>query len=289
MAKITKILEGTLPTGNTTVSFTDSDIPNSLIRVYATNADVFPASITLSGNTLTITYQAQSSTLYIAVELVKAGLEVIDDVTSDDADAALSAKQGKYLKGLIDAMSSPTLSELADVNISAPADGDIIVYSTDEWVNTSNNITNLNDVEVVDIEDGQVLAWNEDDSVFKNVDMSSGGMSYSTTESVIGTWIDGSKVYRKVFTLTQTYSNVAQNTWTAINEIDDSNILQCLKATLIVFGGSTGPTVRVNYDLLTSTNRTYFNNKLAIAHYRPSQLTLEAGNLIILEYTKITD
>lgn len=104
MARITKILEGTLSTGNTTVSFTDSDIPNSLIRVYATNAEVFPSSITLSGNTLTITYQAQTSTLYIAVELVKAGLEVVDNVTSDDADAALSAKQGKYLKGLIDAI-----------------------------------------------------------------------------------------------------------------------------------------------------------------------------------------
>lgn len=193
---VTKILEGTLVSGNTTLTFTDSDIPNSLIRVYSTNADVYPASLSVTSNTLTITYEAQSSTLYVAVELVKEGLEVIDDVTTNDGTKALSAKQGLYLKGLIDNLGAPSIGELTDVTISSPSDGDVLVYNNGSWINMGNNITNLNDVDVDDIEDGQVLAWDDNDSKFKNVDMS-GDISYSTSEQAIGTWVDGKTIYQK--------------------------------------------------------------------------------------------
>lgn len=99
---IRKILETTLPAGSTSVSFTDADIPNSLIRTYTTDAELYPQEIVLSGTTLTIKYEAQSYTLGVALELVKAGLDIIDDLTSDDAASALSAKQGKALKDALD-------------------------------------------------------------------------------------------------------------------------------------------------------------------------------------------
>lgn len=97
MALVTKILEGTLTAGQTTVTFTDSDLPNSLIRIFTTNPGLFPSDQTLSGTTLTITFEAQTSNVGVAVELSKQGLEIVDDVTTDATDKALSAKQGKNL------------------------------------------------------------------------------------------------------------------------------------------------------------------------------------------------
>lgn len=99
---ITKLLEGTLSAGQTTITFTDSDIPNSFIRIGCTNPDLFPTEQSITGNVLTIKYEAQSSSLGVVVELAKAGMEIIDNLTSDDTDKALSAKQGKVLKDELD-------------------------------------------------------------------------------------------------------------------------------------------------------------------------------------------
>ena len=145
---VRKILEKTLTAGSTSISFTDSDIPNSLIRVYSSKSNLFPVSQTLSGNVITITYEAQSSDTGIALEIVKQGLDIVDDVTSDDSDKALSAKQGKALKTLIDNIVIPTVPE---------------------------NITDLDDVAVSDIQDNQVLAWNSTSEKFENVNQSGGG------------------------------------------------------------------------------------------------------------------
>ena len=196
MARITKILEGTLSTGNTTVTFTDNDIPNSLIRVYATNSDVYPSEITLSGNTLTVKYQAQTTTLYIAVELVKAGLEIIDNVTSDDDTAALSAKQGKYLNSLIYENSIPNA-------ITEPETDDMLLYDgvEEQWYNTPfpsipSQISDLSDVTLTSPSDGQTLVY--DDGEWVNGNVSGGGIDYSLSEQDTGLkWIDGSTIYEK--------------------------------------------------------------------------------------------
>lgn len=173
MALVRKILEATIPSGGSSATFTDSDIPNSLIRVYSTNSNIYPQNISLSGNTLTVTYEVVSSALGVAVELVKQGLEIDDNLTSDNTDHALSAKQGKVLKGLIDGLNIP------------------------------DNISELQDVDITDIEDEQVLAWDETAQKFVNVDQSGGSsINYSTTEHVIGTWYDGSTLYEKTFIIT---------------------------------------------------------------------------------------
>ena len=148
MALVRKILEATIPSGGSSATFNDSDIPNSLIRVYSTNSNIYPQNISLSGNTLTVTYEQVTSALGVAVELVKQGLEIDDNLTSDNNDHALSAKQGKVLKGLIDAIPAG-ITELSD----------------------------LDDVDITDIEDGQVLAWNAVSEKFINVNQS-GGSSF---------------------------------------------------------------------------------------------------------------
>lgn len=174
MALVRKILEATIPSGGSSATFTDSDIPNSLIRVYSTNSNIYPQNISLAGTTLTVTYEAVSSALGVAVELVKQGLEIDDNLISDASDHALSAKQGKALKGLIDSIPAG-VTELSD----------------------------LDDVDITDIEDGQILAWDETAEKFVNVDQSGGStQDYTETEVLIGKWIDNKNLYKKTIKVT---------------------------------------------------------------------------------------
>ena len=156
MALVRKILEATIPSGGSSATFTDSDIPNSLIRVYSTNSNIYPQNISLAGTTLTVTYEAVTSALGVAVELVKQGLEIDDNLTSDNTDHALSAKQGKVLKGLIDSIPAG-ITELSE----------------------------LDDVAITDIEDGQVLAWDETAEKFINVNQSAGSLCFIDTDNLI--------------------------------------------------------------------------------------------------------
>lgn len=195
MALVSKIYETTLTAGSESVSFTDSDIPNSLIRVFCSNADIYPVSRTLSGNTLTVTYEKQDSDVYVALEIVKQGLEVIDGLSSEDTDKALSANQGRVLKSLIDNIVIPTVPE---------------------------KITDLDDVNVTSIQNGQVLAWDSVAEKFVNVNQSGGsGFNYSTTEHIIGTWIDGSDLYERTINAGSLPNNSTKNveTLTGIDEV----------------------------------------------------------------------
>lgn len=203
---VSKILETTLTAGQTSVTFTDSDIPNSLIRIYSNDTSLMYTAATLTGNSLTITYEAQTSNKNIAVELVKAGVDIVDNVTTNDATKALSAKQGKVLKDSLDDLST-TVS-----NLDIP-----------------DNITDLDDVNVTSITDGQVLAWDDVSEKFINVTPSSGGggIDYSTSEQNTGLkWIDGKDIYQKTVTASSTVA-VNNYSWANVsNSIDNpiSNI-----------------------------------------------------------------
>ena len=183
---VTKILEQTLSAGSTSVSFTDADIPNSLIRVYSSNSDLIPVSRTLNGNTLTVTYEAQASAIDVAVEIVKAGLDIVDNLTSTDADKALSAKQGKSLKDDLDTLSG---------NVDTLSDNLVTLTGRVDNLDIPDSITDLDDVTVTNIQPGQVIAW--DGTKFVNVDQSGGSdQSYSTVEKVIGRWINNKPLYQ---------------------------------------------------------------------------------------------
>ena len=191
---ISKILESTLTAGSTAVVFTDSEIPNSLIRVYSTDDNLAPVSYNISGNTLTITYPTQTNDKYVAIEIVKASTEIVDDLTSTATDKALSAKQGKTLKDAIDAIVIPTVPE---------------------------NITDLDDVNVTSISNGQVLAWDSVSEKFVNVTPSSGGSSidYSTTEQKIGTWINGEDLFQKTISIGTLPNNTTKSVAHGITDI----------------------------------------------------------------------
>ena len=193
---VRKILEATLIAGSTSITFTDIDIPNSLLRVYCTRSSLFPISQTLSGNSVTVTYKPQDSNIGVALEIVKSGLDIVDDLLTDDSTKALSANQGYVLKGLIDNIVIPTVPE---------------------------NITDLDDVSVTSIQNGQVLAWNSLTEKFENVNQSGGSSAhnYSTVEQVIGTWTDGSTLYEKTIPGTTN-----SNTNTLTIECGDGNVIR---------------------------------------------------------------
>lgn len=230
---VSKILEGVLASGATSISFTDSDIPNSFIRIGSTDPDLMPVSQSLSGSTLTITYEAQNSSKGIVVNLVKAGISVIDALNSDDADNALSAKQGKALKTLIDALSAPALSDLSDVDFTSLTDGDIIVYDgiNQKFINNSipsipSNITDLSDVIFTSPTEGQILSIDSDGNVV-NVDPSgAAGINYSTTEQNTGIkWTDGKYIYKKTFELAS--GTVTGGVINVANTTGIDNIIKC--------------------------------------------------------------
>ena len=197
---VRKILEQTLSAGSTSVIFTDAEIPNSLLRVFSSKADIIPVSRTISGTSLTVTYEPQTSNIDVAVEIVKAGLDIVDNLTSTDADKALSAKQGKLLNDAIEGVSE-NLSDLANTvaNLDIP-----------------DNITDLDDVTVSDIQSGQVLSWNGIKFVNTTPSADAGDV-YSSTETKIGTWL-GNDLYRKVIDLGSEIQ-ITETTW-YISDID---------------------------------------------------------------------
>ena len=142
MTVVRKILEGTLTAGSTSLSFTDTLIPNSILKVNTTNSTIFPTSQSVSGNTLQLTFTAQSSNIGVSLEIIKQGLDIVDDLISTDTDKALSAKQGKVLKGLIDNIPTgvTTLSGLNDVSIVNPTEGQFLIFTdNDIWENVTIN------------------------------------------------------------------------------------------------------------------------------------------------------
>lgn len=140
MTVVRKILESTLTAGSTSLSFTDSLIPNSILKVTTTNTAVFPTSQSVTGNTLQLTFTAQSSNIGVSLEIIKQGLDIVDDLLSTDSDKALSAKQGYMLKGLIDNIPAPvtTLGGLEDVTLTSPTLGQFLMFTdNDVWENVT--------------------------------------------------------------------------------------------------------------------------------------------------------
>lgn len=102
---------------------------------------------------------------------------------------------------------------------------------------------------------------------------------YSTGETIVGTWIDGKPIYRKVIEFTVTSS------WQGIGSF--SNISNFIKVSAVRKGASSGNIYPYHAD---SNNYAYFyipTNKTSI--YLASAGETNITNLLIVEYTKSTD
>ena len=218
MAIVSKIIEQTLVAGATSVTFTDSEITNSLIGLFCSDSDLYPVSRTLTGTTLTVTYEPQSTNKGVALLIVKQGLEIVVNVTSTDDDKALSAKQGKVLKDLIDGFAIPSIEQLTDVDVENLQTDDILIYDAveEKWINTTlpsipENINDLSDVDISSPVNGQILTYNNGEWINESVS-SGGGVDYSTTEQDTGLkWTDGKTVYQKTLHINSVTSGTSYN------------------------------------------------------------------------------
>lgn len=242
---VRKIIERILEVGQTSVTITDTDIPGSLVRTYSNDPDLMPVQIVLTGSTLKIDYEAQTTDKYVAVELVKQGLDIIDNLESTDTDAALSAKQGKVLKDLVDGITPiRNLTELDDVSAEEPQTGDILKYNstTEKWTKYNlpdipSYLEQLGDVVIDSAASGQVLTYNG--AYWTNEDPS-GGDIYSTNEMVVGTWL-GETLYRKVFTGLSTATN--GTSWVTVAGTDITNLKQIIDAKIYRVAGTDNLTI----------------------------------------------
>lgn len=283
---VRKILETTLTAGQTSVQFTDSTIPNSLIRVFCNDESLVYTSMSLLGNTLTITYPVQTVNKNIALEIVKAGLTIANDLNTEDATQALSAAQGVALKTLINNLD---LEDLYNVSVTEVETGDILTYYGGEWINVpaKNNITDMDDVAVSTIQDGQVLAWDEEEEKFINVNQSGGfSIIYSETEQKIGKWIDGSDLYQKTINIGGLPANTTKNVAHGI-----TNISKIVYVEGAAFRSSSGnetciPIPSTHYQTIGNQNEVSVNFTNVIVRNGNSSASSFDYAWVTLRYTK---
>lgn len=103
---------------------------------------------------------------------------------------------------------------------------------------------------------------------------------YSTEEQVIGKWIDGKPIYRKVYSLTKEYS-LKSNTWTVIDDIDFTDKVPFDIKAIYTKNDSNGSTPNLAFYS--------FNKQLNIMNYRNVAQPLGLNHKIIIEYIKTTD
>ena len=286
-----QIEEFEMAAGLTDIYYTTTGgLDNSLIGIYNDHYGVYPVNVEITGSGvnqgLHITYEAQTFAMNVAVLFIKGDLNINNTLTSNSETEALSAKQGKILKDLIDAIQiTGNLSDLDDVELTSLTGGDILVYDgiSQKWINTAqpsipSDLNDLDDVTITSPSNGQVLTYHDGEWI--NANSSAGGVDYSTTEQDTGLkWVDGKKVYQKT---------ISFNTLTpgANNKIDNSITISNFK--IIDFSGTVFLTDGVNelaIPYVTSNQQlsAFFSDGVYI--FVSSTLNVGSGYLTI-KYTK---
>lgn len=147
-------------------------------------------------------------------------------------------------------------------------------------------ISDLTDVDLTNLSDGQILKYDATNQAWVNDDESGGGggnaNKYSTDEIVIGEWIDGKPIYRKVYdNLNGQYGSTAFNIDVSSLNIDRLIFLDAL--------GSDGAGYTSNKYLITSVTSVNSRNMYLNSN---NQIVVSGSyykHYIIVEYTKTTD
>lgn len=107
--------------------------------------------------------------------------------------------------------------------------------------------------------------------------------NYSTEEQVIGTWIDGKPIYRKVLSTGSSVISLSNNTWKSIitQEID----IEVLLRGDIYQNNPSYPSL-LNY---ISIQYSKDNGQFMAINTRGSNMEIMAESSLIIEYTKTTD
>lgn len=182
---------------------------------------------------------------------------------------------------------SSSLAGLSDVNLTTPTDGQVLTYDgiNSEWVN-ANPSGGGDSVSWTQLQaSGTKIAEIDINGTTTNVYAPSGGggsQNYSTTEQVVGSWIDGRPVYQKSFVSTSALSSY-QAISHGISAFDDLVKAECILRDSTKSWQVPMTTDQYNAELeITPTEiRIYLNNDFVNAS--------TGGYFITLQYTKTTD
>lgn len=183
---------------------------------------------------------------------------------------------------------SSSLAGLSDVNLTTPADGQILTYDgiNSEWVN-ANPSGGGDSVSWSQLQaSGTKIAEIDINGVTTDVYAPTGGggssVNYSTTEQVVGTWINSKPVYQKTF-----YSTTAMSSYVAITHgISNLNLL--IRADCVIRSSNRSNQIPILTDqnnaevVITPTKiEIYLNNDFVNV--------CNGGYIVTLQYTKTTD
>lgn len=261
---LAKKLTGTLTAGSTTIIFTDELINNdSIIEVYTQSDNVYPADITQAGNSVTILFDRQSVNVGVAIMIIN--LTQLDE----PGDIALT--------------------NLSDVTITSLASNQMLIWNGTKWVNADlpsiptipDELNDLTDVVITSPAANQVLTYDGDEWVNSNV---ASGVNYSTTEQVIGTWIDGKPLYQ----ITYEYTNTGLSSTTDIITLSSEIVVRDIKGVLC---NTDGRIYLLPYSKGSSTTAIIVtaDNKIEIVLNSDSWGSSYTPIYITIQYTKTTD
>lgn len=182
-----------------------------------------------------------------------------------------------------------TLAGLSDVDINSPADGEVLTYdgNSSKWKNATPS-SGGDSVSWTQLQStGTKIAEIDINGTTTNVYAPSGGggggsQNYSTTEQVVGSWIDARPVYQKSFVSTSGLSSY-QAISHGISALDDLVKAECVLRSSDKSWQVPMTTDQYNAELeiTPSEIRIYLNNDFVNAS--------TGGYFITLQYTKNTD
>jgi hypothetical protein len=94
-----------------------------------------------------------------------------------------------------------SLANLSDVSMLTLSDKQVLSYNgrTQKWENKSNSVSRLSDVSLNSPSDGDILRYNAQSGEWENAVMPDAYHAYSTSEQIVGEWIDGKPLYERTF------------------------------------------------------------------------------------------
>lgn len=196
---------------------------------------------------------------------------------------------------------SDTFSTSHNGTVPKPSASDVsnnkVLRADGTWVTQSGGggggasaLADLDDVNLITPSDGQVLQYDNASSKWVNATPSGGsGHNYSTTEQVIGTWIDGKPIYEKVVEIRSADIPNANLKYIAHNI---SNLKNVIKIQGIVYTQSGDHTIlpRVQDNATNANLGIDITTTSILLKGRGINFTsIYSGGYVTLEYTKTTD
>lgn len=156
-----------------------------------------------------------------------------------------------------------------------------ITYANKVALNENAEIPNINKITDDDMNEIKTVVNNNDDDMITINTNLTNATTYSTTEKIVGTWIDGKPIYRIVFSVNSIGSGETATIGT-INNLDTPLIIKGVS-----FYNIWTPIPRTHTSNMIYQNQIYIeNNTVKIGCGAGSAIS---KGFVIVEYTKTPD